>query len=96
MKQQDIYKQESLREIATELNQITNSNSHRACSYGKSLSHLGGIPAKSRNGDPTKVGWLTSHMSTLYFYKSFLRKVRPHLGKPDRPPRPAHRHMNSP
>ena len=36
-----------------------------------------------------------AHMNTLYFYKSFLRKVRSHLGKPVRLTGPAHLHMNS-
>ena len=41
------------------------------------------------------MGWLTSYMNTLYFYKSFLRKVRSHLGEPPRLTGPAHPHMNS-
>ena len=35
-------------------------------------------------------------MNTLYFYKSFLRKVRSHLGEPARLTGPAHLHKNSP
>ena len=34
-------------------------------------------------------------MNTLYFYKSFLRKMRSHLGKPARLTGLAHLHMNS-
>ena len=34
-------------------------------------------------------------MNTLYFYKSFLRKVRSHLGEPARLTGPAHLYMNS-
>ena len=34
-------------------------------------------------------------MNTSYFYKSFLRKVRSHLGEPARLTGPAHLHMSS-
>ena len=77
----------------------------------KILSHLAGLahsrvfiwkifisprwdPSKIK-WDPTWAGWLTSHMNTLYFYKSFLRKVRSHLGEPARLTGPAHLHMRS-
>ena len=46
--------------------------------------------------DPTLAGWLTSHMNTLYFYTSFLKKVRSYLGEPAHLTGPAHLHMNSP
>ena len=52
-------------------------------------------PGKIKS-DPTKAGWLTSHMNTLYFYKSFLKKVRYHLSKPARLTGPAHLHVNNP
>ena len=50
-----------------------------ACSYGKFSSHLGGGPGKIK-WDPTYSVWLTSHMNTLYFYMSFLKKLASHLG----------------
>ena len=46
--------------------------------------------------DPTKAGWPTSHMNTSYFNRSFLKKVRSHLGEPANQTGPAHLHMNSP
>ena len=45
--------------------------------------------------EPTQVGWLTSHMNTLYFYKSFITKVRSHLGELARLTGSANLHMNS-
>ena len=66
----------------------------------KTLSHLAGLahlhvfirkifispwwdPGKIK-WDPTKADWITFHMNTLYFYKSFLKRVRSHLGEPAR------------
>ena len=46
--------------------------------------------------DPNWAGWLTSHINTWYFYRSFLKKVRSHLGEPVHLTGPAHFHMNSP
>ena len=39
--------------------------------------------------------WLTSYMNTFYFYKSFLKKVRSHLGESAHVTGSAHLHMNS-
>ena len=60
-----------------------------ACSYGKLSSHLGGISAKSSDITPR----LTSNMNKLYFYKSFLKTVRSHLGKPVHLTGPDHLHL---
>ena len=45
--------------------------------------------------DPICVGWHTSHMNTLCFYRSFLRKVKSHLGEPAHQTGLADFHMNS-
>ena len=73
------------------------------------ISHLAGLAhlrvfiwkiftwvGSRQNQVRSHLGWLTSHMNTLYIYKSFLRKVRSHLGEPARLIGPAHLHMNSP
>ena len=46
--------------------------------------------------DLTYAGWHASHVNPLYFYKSFLRKVRSHLGELARLTGPAQLDMNSP
>ena len=65
-----------------------------ACSYGKFSSHLGGIPAKSREIPRRQAGSLLIWRHC--FYKSFLKKVRSHLGEPVHPSGPAYLYINSP
>ena len=82
------------------------------CTLEKNLSHLAGLAHLrmfiwtvliSPGWDPSKIkcyhtwaGWLTSHMNTLCFYRSFLKKVRSHLGQATHLTRPVHLHMSSP
>ena len=66
-----------------------------SCSYGKFSSHLGGILARPSEILPRWAGLLLI-WTHLYFYKSFLRKVRSHLGELACLTGPAHLHMNSP
>ena len=66
-----------------------------SCSYGKFLSRLGGILAKSSEILPRRAGSLLIG-THLCFHKNFLRKVRSHLGKPACLTGPAHLHMSSP
>ena len=51
-----------------------------ACSYGKISSRLGRISTKSSEISLRRTGSLLI-WTHLYFYKSFLRKVRSHLGE---------------
>ena len=66
-----------------------------ACSYGKILSSLGGISAKSSEISPRRAGSLLL-LTHYIFIRVSLRKVRSHLGELARLSEPAHLHLNSP
>ena len=65
-----------------------------ACSYETFSSRLCGILTKSNEISPRRAGLLLI-WTHLYFYKSFLRKMRPLLGELARLTEPARLHMNS-
>ena len=52
-----------------------------ACSYGNFSSRLGGISAKSSEIPSSEIPRAGSLLIWTHFYKSFLRKIRSHLGK---------------
>ena len=85
-------------------NNLTKENAIPPCWAGRLVcvhmekfsSHLGGIPLSEIKWDLTQAGCLTSHMNTLHFYRTVLKKVRSHLDELANLIWPDHLHMNAP
>ena len=83
---------------------IKQSSLKKTLSHLTGLTHLRGLiwnifTSPVRDPDkikqyPISAAWLTFHMNTLYFYRSFLRKVRSRLGELARLTGPAHLQIN--